>query len=63
MNREKKKKKLFSVIDEKKFVSFAKLYASKDEAFAGAITKHFMSIYPVPPASLCVWGMSHETLQ
>lgn len=44
MNKDKKEelKKLFSIIDEKKFVKFAKSYASKDEAFADAVFEHFM---------------------
>lgn len=44
MNKDKKEelKKLFSIIDEKKFVKFAMSYAGKDEAFADAIIGHFM---------------------
>ena len=44
MNKDKKEelKKLFSIIDEKKFLKFAKSYAGKDEAFADAIFEHFM---------------------
>lgn len=44
MNNDKKEelKKLFSIIDEKKFLSFAKSYAGKNEAFADAIIEHFM---------------------
>ena len=44
MNKDKKEelKKLFSIIDEKKFLKFAKSYAGKDEAFADAIIEHFM---------------------
>lgn len=44
MHKDKKEelKKLFSIIDEKKFLKFAKSYAGKDEAFADAIIEHFM---------------------
>ena len=44
MNNDKKEelKKLFSIIDEKKFLKFAKSYAGKNEAFADAIIEHFM---------------------
>lgn len=44
MNKDKKDelKKLFSIIDEKKFLRFAKSYAGKDEAFADAIIEHFL---------------------
>lgn len=44
MNKDKKEelKKLFSIIDEKKFLRFAKSYAGKDEAFADAIFEHFL---------------------
>lgn len=44
MNKEKKEelKKLFSIIDEKKFLRFAKSYAGKNDAFAEAIIEHFL---------------------
>lgn len=44
MEKDKKEelKKLFSIIDEKKFLRFAKSYAGKDEAFADAIFEHFL---------------------
>lgn len=44
MNKEKKEelKKLFSIIDEKKFLRFTKSYAMKDESFADAIFEYFM---------------------
>ena len=44
MDKDKKEelKKLFSIIDEKKFLRFAKSYAGKDDAFADAIIEHFL---------------------
>ncbi|MCQ2096096.1 MAG: hypothetical protein MJY59_05095 [Bacteroidaceae bacterium] len=44
MNKDKKEelRKLFSIIDEKKFIRFAKSYAGKDDAFADAIFEHFL---------------------
>lgn len=41
MNKEKKEelKKLFSIIDEKKFLRFAKSYAGKNDAFADVFTE------------------------
>lgn len=44
MTKDKKEelKKLFSIIDEKKFLRFAKSYAGKDDAFADAIIEHFL---------------------
>lgn len=44
MNKDKKEelKKLFSIIDDKKFLRFAKSYAGKDEAFADAVFEHFI---------------------
>lgn len=44
MTKDKKEelKKLFSIIDEKKFLRFAKSYAGKNDAFADAIIEHFL---------------------
>ena len=44
MNKDKKEelKKLFSIIDEKKFLRFAKSYACKNEDFADAIVAFFL---------------------
>lgn len=63
MNKDKKEelKKLFSIIDEKKFLRFAKSYAGKDEAFADAIFEHFLpEVKPIDYKKIIAECFAHK---